>query len=147
MPKAQFPRHPDVEAFLRGPSECLDYTGVNDSRHASNFARKYFEHSGCHDGYSATAFGHTVLGVPTVTIQKTRAASQHQLAERKREQQQELSRLCQRLKKLQNATAAAGNGTHSGGIEVVVLSPDASIERQKRRKVENTEYIDLSLED
>lgn len=118
---------------------------MNDSKHASNFTRKYFGYGGYQDGYSAIGRASSHRGYACCVITKTRTALQHQLTLWKEEQQEELPRLRQRLEKLHNVPAA-GNESESGSgrIEVVVLSPDASNKRQKRRKVEKTEYIDRS---
>jgi hypothetical protein len=56
MPNASLDHHPRVEEFLRSNRKMLEYRGVNDARHARNFANKY---RGFQNGYSIdiNAFG------------------------------------------------------------------------------------------
>jgi hypothetical protein len=158
MPFAKFPpgskasssKHSAVQEFLRGPGERMEYTGVTDEYHrdAYNFVRYYFDGRYV-SGYSAKA-DLDKLTESYVIITKTRTTFEYDLEYWKKEQQTELSRLRQRLGKL-HGSATGRNGSGSGGRseEVNLLdSPDASSEREKRRKVSSTtEYIDLSLDD
>lgn len=41
MPNASLDHHPRVEEFLKSNRKMLEYGGVNDIRHARNFANKY----------------------------------------------------------------------------------------------------------
>ncbi|KAG0556322.1 hypothetical protein KC19_11G044100 [Ceratodon purpureus] len=156
MPFAKFPPsssygscsdHSAVQAFLRGPEERLEYTGVNDSSHAYNFANKYFNGRYV-SGYSAKADVGLLGSKVCVIITKTRTAFKHDVEYWKKGLQLELSSLRQRLDRIHEAgTGRNGSGSGGGGVEIILLSPDASSEREKRRRISTTEYIDLSLDD
>jgi hypothetical protein len=150
MPFAKFPPgrslfytdYSAVQEFLRGPQERMDY-GV------TYFVKKYFNGRYV-SGYSAEADIGELGSKACVIIKKTRnTAFKHDLEYWKKEQQTELSSLREWLWKFPGpATRRNGSGSGGGSEEAIFLdSPDASSEREKRRKVSSpTEYIDLSLD-
>jgi hypothetical protein len=145
---ASFSNHSAVQEFLRGPRERMEYTGVTDENHAYNFVNKYFNGRYV-SGYSAEADIGELRPKACVIITKTRTAFKHDLEYWMKEQQTELSRLRQRLGNFHGAATGRNGSGSGGGREVILLdSPDASSEREKRRKISSTtEYIDLSLDD
>jgi hypothetical protein len=146
--KASSSKHGAVQEFLRGPREKMEYAGVNEYG-AYDFVRYYFDGRYV-NGYSAKADIGELGSKECVIITKTRTTFEHDLEYRKKDQQTELSRLRQWLGKLQGSATGRNRSGSGGRSEEVNLldSPDASNEREKRRKVSSTtEYIDLSLDD
>lgn len=100
QPLASLPHHPEVEAFLKGPLQSLHYFGLNDSKHARNFANKYF--TGCYQhGYCAKG---VVQGACCV-ITKTQAAYD-KMVQSWNEEQKELEALRSRLKTIAESPEA-----------------------------------------
>ena len=59
QPNAVVPGHPQVEAFLRGPSETFVYRDFNDLPHARNWANKHRNDKGCFMKITPTGRGKT----------------------------------------------------------------------------------------
>ena len=137
-----------VQEFLRGPQEMMDYTGVTDKKHASYFVEKYFNGRYA-NGYSVEVDIDELGSKACFIIKKTCTAFEHDLEYWKKEQQTELSSLEEQLWKFLGPITGRNKSRSGGGSEEAIFldSPDASSEREKRRKVSNTtEYNDLSLD-
>lgn len=100
QPLAQFPSHPTVQKFLRGPQQSFIYNGLGSLPNARDFARKYL-HGMYKDGFSAIGKEGGRGAKAFCEIQKTRDTFEIATREWKQEQE-EVKTLMHRLERLRS---------------------------------------------
>ena len=109
QPLAQFPSHPTVQSFLRGPQQSLIYNGLGSLPNAREFARKYL-HGVYKDGFSAIGKEGGRGAKAFCEIQKTRDAFEVATREWKQEQE-EVETLMHRLERLRSDVTETNSTT------------------------------------